>query len=239
MRLIFIRHGEPDYSIDSLTEKGFREAEFLSDRVAEWDITQIYCSPLGRAKDTASPSLKKLNRQAVTCEWLREFHAPIEDEMMGRTDKVPWDFYPEFMNDNPDLFHLENWKNNPVLAKGAVGTEYERVCENFDRLLSEYGYVREGYRYTIKEDAKKDATLVFFCHLGVSCALISHLINTTPSQLWQGFFLAPTSVTVLASEERTEGNAYFRCQVMGDTSHLRMNGEEVSYYGYFTEPFQG
>ena len=26
MRLIFIRHAEPDYSIDSLTEKGWREA---------------------------------------------------------------------------------------------------------------------------------------------------------------------------------------------------------------------
>ena len=25
MRLIFIRHAEPDYSIDSLTEKGWRE----------------------------------------------------------------------------------------------------------------------------------------------------------------------------------------------------------------------
>ena len=27
MKIIFIRHAEPDYSIDSLTEKGWREAE--------------------------------------------------------------------------------------------------------------------------------------------------------------------------------------------------------------------
>lgn len=27
MRLIFIRHAEPDYSIDSLTEKGWRGSE--------------------------------------------------------------------------------------------------------------------------------------------------------------------------------------------------------------------
>ena len=27
MKLIIIRHGDPDYSIDSLTEKGWREAE--------------------------------------------------------------------------------------------------------------------------------------------------------------------------------------------------------------------
>ena len=27
MKIIFIRHGEPNYEIDSLTEKGWREAE--------------------------------------------------------------------------------------------------------------------------------------------------------------------------------------------------------------------
>ena len=28
MKIIFIRHGEPNYEIDSLTEKGWREAAF-------------------------------------------------------------------------------------------------------------------------------------------------------------------------------------------------------------------
>lgn len=239
MKLIFIRHGEPNYEIDSLTKKGWQEAELLAQRVLNWDVSQFYCSPLGRAKDTASCSLKKLNREAITYEWLREFKAPIDDEMMKRTNKAPWDFYPEFLNQNPDLFDLNNWMQNPVLEKGDVGGQYQWVCKNFDHLLEEYGYIRDGYRYRISSYARTDATLVFFCHLGVICAIMSHLINTTPSQLWQGFFLAPTSVSVLGSEERTEGNAYFRCQMMGDTSHLRLGKEEVSYYGYFTEPFQG
>lgn len=239
MKLIFIRHGEPNYDIDSLTEKGWREAELLSHRIKNWDVTQFYCSPLGRAKDTASDSLKALNREAITYEWLREFHAPIDDEMMGRTDKVPWDFYPEFLNASPELFHPDHWSTNPVLAKGNVGREYEWVCDHFDALLLEYGYERNGFGYLISENAQRDATLVFFCHLGITCALVSHLLNTTPSQLWQGFFLAPSSVTILGSEERTAPNAYFRCQVMGDTSHLRASGEKVSYFGSFTDPFQG
>ena len=32
MRLILIRHGDPDYVRDSLTEKGFREANLLAER---------------------------------------------------------------------------------------------------------------------------------------------------------------------------------------------------------------
>ena len=48
MKIIFIRHGEPNYEIDSLTEKGWREAELLSKRTAKWNVTDFYCSPLGR-----------------------------------------------------------------------------------------------------------------------------------------------------------------------------------------------
>lgn len=61
MRLIFIRHGEPDYVNDTLTEKGWREAELLAERISKWNVTEFYCSPLGRAKDTASCTLKKMN----------------------------------------------------------------------------------------------------------------------------------------------------------------------------------
>lgn len=238
MRLIFIRHGEPDYANDSLTEKGWREAELLAKRVEKWNVTDFYCSPLGRARDTAGCTLKKTGRKAETLEWLREFDAPIWDSMMQRR-KVPWDFYPEFMSAHPELFDLCRWQDNDVMAQGGVGAEYLRVCQEFDHLLARYGYERQGFCYHTKEQAAKDAVLVFFCHLGITCALLSHLINTTPSQLWQGFFLAPTSVTVVGTEERTPQKAYFRCQAMGDTAHLMLGGEPVSYYGYFTEPFQG
>ena len=64
MKIIFIRHGEPNYEIDSLTEKGWREAELLSKRTAKWNVTDFYCSPLGRAKDTASFTLKNAGREA-------------------------------------------------------------------------------------------------------------------------------------------------------------------------------
>ncbi len=46
MKLIFIRHGEPDYSIDSLTEKGWREAELLSKKLSKLDIKDFYVTSL-------------------------------------------------------------------------------------------------------------------------------------------------------------------------------------------------
>ena len=70
MRLLIVRHGDPDYSIDSLTEKGWKEAEYLSERLSKLDVKDFYVSPLGRAKDTATSlitqahNLKKFSKNS-------------------------------------------------------------------------------------------------------------------------------------------------------------------------------
>ena len=74
MRILFIRHGDPDYTIDSLTEQGKIEAELLSQKLSKMKIDYIYSSTLGRAIDTASYTLNKLKREADgVYEWLKEF----------------------------------------------------------------------------------------------------------------------------------------------------------------------
>ena len=47
MRILLLRHGEPDYANDTLTEKGNQEAELLSRRMANYDITDFYDEPVG------------------------------------------------------------------------------------------------------------------------------------------------------------------------------------------------
>ena len=77
MKLIIIRHGDPDYEHDTLTPKGVREAKLLSERISKLDVKAFYCSPLGRAQDTASYTLDKMNRSAQTLPWLCEFEGKI------------------------------------------------------------------------------------------------------------------------------------------------------------------
>ncbi|MDR2043258.1 MAG: histidine phosphatase family protein [Clostridium sp.] len=238
MRLIFIRHGEPDYSIDSLTEKGWREAAVLAERVRKWEITRIYCSPLGRAKDTARASLRALSQEAVIHPWLREFYISVEDPETGK-QRIPWDFLPRYWTKVPQFYEKDGWFRSPVMLTGNVEDAFTQVKEGIDALLREYGYEREGAFYRAAKNARREATLVFFCHLGVTATILSHFLGIAQPLLTHGFFLAPASVTVLHTEEREEGTAYFRIQVMGDTSHLAQAGEPVSQSGYFAEPFQG
>lgn len=241
MRLIFIRHGDPNYELDTLTEKGWREAALLSERVSKWHVDDFYCSPLGRAKDTASLSLKKMGREAEECPWLREFNAPIISPV-DQKRHIPWDFMPDYWTNIEKMYDRESFADTDVMRTGPVKEEYARIRRELDELLKRYGYVRDERVYRVgkpQEGKHNDDTVVCFCHMGVTIFLMGHLLGISPLVLAQGFFLAPTSVTVLATEERIPGTAYFRCQVAGDTRHLYDGGEPVSHMGYFTEPFQG
>ena len=44
MKLIIIRHGDPDYSIDSLTETGWKEANLLATRISKLNVKAFYSS---------------------------------------------------------------------------------------------------------------------------------------------------------------------------------------------------
>ena len=90
MRILLIRHAEPDYTIDSITEKGKREAELLSCRIARYDIRDFYVSPLGRARDTAAYTLEKTGRTAETLSWLQEFRGRYPDPETGKL-RLAWD----------------------------------------------------------------------------------------------------------------------------------------------------
>lgn len=234
MKLLIIRHGDPDYSIDSLTEKGWREAELLSDRLVSMDVKAFYQSPLGRAKDTASVTLKKLNRSAEVLPWLREFNAPITDEITGK-QRVPWDWLPGDWTKVSEYYDRNRWYTVPVMQAGHVMDEAKRVYAGLDEILKRHGYEREGEIY--RAVRPNTDTIVLFCHFGVECVMLGHLLGISPMNLWHGFCAAPTSVTTLITEERRKGIAYFRTSSFGDISHLYAAGEEPAFAARFCETY--
>ena len=236
MKLLLVRHAEPDYEHDSLTEKGWREAAFLAQRLAQIPVKAYYVSPLGRAKDTASLTLQAVGHTAEACPWLREFDAPIWRPDVPEHKKVPWDWLPQDWMAEERAFRCDQWHQIPAMVDGDVKAEYDRVTGELDTLLKRHGYQREGRWYRVSEP--NNDTIVFFCHFGVTCALLSHLLNVSPMILWQGCCSAPSSVTTVVTEERREGIAFFRMLGFGDISHLYANGEAPSFSARFRECYQ-
>ena len=235
MRLLIVRHGDPDYSIDSLTEKGWKEAEYLSERLSKLDVKDFYVSPLGRAKDTASFTLKKMNRTAVECDWLREFDVLIDRPDVTDRQKRLWDWLPQDWTQDERFYQYDHWYENERLQQSDAKGYYDYVTGKFDKLLAEHGYVREGHYY--RAEKPNEDTLVFFCHFGLECVLLAHLIGASPMVLWHGFCAAPSSVTTVNTEERREGIASFRISAFGDISHLYVYDEPPAFAARFCEMY--
>lgn len=233
MRLLLIRHADPDYDADSLTDVGWREAELLASYLKNDKIDWFYVSPLGRARDTASLTLREFGREAEVCDWLREFWAPIWRPDDGTQQHICWDWLPADWRNDPFLSDKERWFEHPVMAEGNVKAEYDRVTAAFDSLLARHGYVREGGLY--RAERPNHETVALFCHYGVGCVLLSHLLGVSPMILWHGLCAAPSSVTTVLTEERRQGVASFRVWRYGDVTHLLLQGEEPSFSARFCE----
>lgn len=223
MEILVIRHGDPDYSIDSLTEKGWKEAELLSRKLEKMDIKGFYCSPLGRAKDTAAPTLKKMNREMQILDWLEE----IGDECR--------DFLPSYWTTVEEYYSKDEWYKPQVMQETPAKEICDKVSAGMDKLLAEYGYIREDHIYRVERE--NHDRIVLFCHYGISGVILSYLTGVSPVIYWQHFVAAPTSITTVTTEERREGIATFRISAYGDIGHLYAGGEQPAFAARFCECF--
>ena len=256
MRLLFIRHGDPDYEHDALTEVGKAEADALAKHIQDWNIDEVYLSPLGRAMATAVPSLNALGYNVdatvkeCTPDWLREFDAMVDVPAMPKwleaypnsvlpdgsyRKRIVWDMVPAYLNKHPKYFETWGWRDTELAGDTDIVEKYDNVCAKIDGLLAGYGYVRDGLEYRV--DAECDKTIAFFCHFGVTCVILSHFMNVSPFGLWHGMCLAPSSVTEVFSEERQQGSALFRAWKLGDVTHLTKEGLKPSFAARFCEVY--
>jgi probable phosphoglycerate mutase len=243
MRLIIVRHGDPDYELDSLTETGRREAQLAAEALSKLDVKAFYTSPLGRAKVTAGYTLTRMKRTAEELPWLREFSPPwivypgedLPEKL--RKQHVPWDWIPSDWTKEARFYDRDAWMEVPTFQEGKVGESYAWVCRGFDDLLARHGYEREGDSPIYRAVSPNRDTIVLFAHFGVECVLLSHLIGVSPMVLWHGFCAAPTSMTTIYTEERRKGQAVFRIQSFGDIGHLTSAGTEPSFAARFRETY--
>ncbi|MBR4692814.1 MAG: histidine phosphatase family protein [Oscillospiraceae bacterium] len=232
MKLLIVRHGDPDYANDALTERGWREAELLAERMAKLEIAAFYVSPLGRARETAEATLRRLGRKGETLDWLREFAPRRFDPDCGR-ETVIWDWLPQTWTAEKAFYDREAWMHVPVMEDAGVPAEARWVYGGLDALLAAHGYEHEGDVFRVRRPNRD--TVALFCHFGVECVMLGHLLGISPMPLWHGTCALTTSVTTLATEERRQGIASFRMSGFGDVSHLPAAGQEPSFSARFCE----
>lgn len=170
MRLLIIRHADPEYVCDGLTEEGLRESAALAARLAAPDAPEgrvrfMYTSPMGRARDTARPAESALGLTAGVEEWVRELtYWPRldEGERPGEGGVAMWDVSGETVRTEGGLCRENEFEK--VTAVAAAREPFERLKADSDSFIARHGYVREGSRYRIVSPNRD--IIAVFCHGG-------------------------------------------------------------------------
>lgn len=228
MKILIIRHGDPNYELDSLTPQGFVEADLLAQRLSGMQIDDFYCSPYGRAKATAAPTLERFGKTAEILPWLREFDGKIQSPFTGKS-RIAWDLPPSIWCMDKAYFDVTDWHHAGLLADGDSGACFAEVTAGVDALLARYGWQRQCWAYRGGEDK----TIALFCHFGLGASVLAYLIGMSPAVAQNNLFLAPSSVTTLVSQTDAAGWSHFRAVGIGDISHLYAAGRPASQSGLY------
>src|SRR4051794_37107574 len=138
MRLYIIRHGDPNYTTDSLTEIGQREAQVLAKRLANEQLTHIYSSPLGRAHETMSYTAEATQLTPSIEEWTRELAWWIPWDT-PRERIAAWDLHGEIIRGQDRYPSYDDWHTLAYFKNLDFRTAYESLCERSDDLLRCHG----------------------------------------------------------------------------------------------------
>lgn len=228
MILYIVRHGDPIYETDSLTELEKRQAEAVGKRIFDANVSKRYSSPMGRAKETADPACRMLGISKQIEDWTHE----IGDERMTQfpdgirksISGVQNTYYREKGNIN--LSYDDAYKCSGICdtkMKDAVGY----IEQNGKVFLEKLGYSEENGIYRILKE--NDEKVALFCHAAFARAWISVLLHIPIHIMWASFGYTHTGVTIIEFENNKNGITAPRCLCYSDISHLYAAGIESNY----------
>jgi len=191
MLLFYVRHGEPTYDPDCLTENGVRQAEAVARRLARYGLDRIYASSSTRAQQTARPAAELTRREVVTLDWCHEDYAKAE--MMLETEgdptgnspsgggKMRWCFYiPKIvsMMNSPEVLSLgDRWYDYPGFPPNRFREGVLRVDRELDAWLEGLGYKHDRKRKCFLPIAPNEERVALFAHHGFGMLFFSSLLD--------------------------------------------------------------
>jgi probable phosphoglycerate mutase len=217
VRFLIIRHGDPDYEHDSLTDLGRRQAAALADRLAGFPLKRLCSSPYGRALATAQYTADKTGLAVEKLEWIREMNDVVVPGKL-RNDLAVWHINPRHLS--ALAREGEGWMKNGIFEKTLLSVRLREMEEGGKALLGEYGLSPREHGYTRERDLAGEGDVAIFCHQGAGITFMAWLLGLSPPDLWRSVYIAPTSVSIILVEQPEEGAASMRMLKMGDLSHL-------------------
>ncbi len=218
MRIVFVRHGHPNYKDDCLTELGHVHAEAAAERLAGESPTQIYASTCGRAFETAEHIAAKQGDMPIEkCEFMREIKWGSTTEEPIHRNGHPWFVADDMVTDGQSVMSTD-WETVEPFCQNKVVTYTHTASDGFDELLATLGYQREGYYYRVTE--KNTDTVFMVSHGGSSSAVISHMLNIPFPQFCATVRPDFTAITIINMHGETGDLITPHVELLNDARHI-------------------
>lgn len=232
MLLYVIRHGDPIYDPDSLTEKGKLQAQALSKRLAVHGLDRIYTSPMQRARMTAAPTCERLGIEPEELAWASENLAWKDFTYEKEPGVRDWCTHlPNTRYKTPEVLALgERWYEAWPFCHSNAKQGFERIARESDAFLEGLGYRRDGMHYQVLRD--NGERVAVFCHYGFGLAWLSHLLSIPPPLFWGSFDLSHSGVTILHFSETAGTLTAPKCIALSDLSHIYADGLPLQFSNY-------
>lgn len=217
MRIVFVRHGHPNYTLDCLTELGHKQAEAAAERLADERPVKICASTCGRAFETAEHIAKKLGMSVEGYDFMREIGwGSINGEEIYLKGH-PW-FVADDMVANGKSVMRETWAVEEPYSYNKVVERAQKVCDGFDAWLEEFGYKRDGYYYRIERP--NNDTVFMVSHGGSSSAAISHMLNVAFPHFCATVRPDFTAITVITLSGEAGSLVAPQIEILNDSRHI-------------------
>ena len=224
MRIIFVRHGEPNYEKDCLTETGRKQAAAAAQRLAQEGISEIYASPMRRAAETAAYTAGKLGLPVHTLDYMHELSWGGEGLPQ---EGHPWTLGDWLMDRDNFDFYREDWRQHPYFKNNLALNYLNEISRKFDALLLGQGYRHEGIRYFCETDQEK--TIAVFSHGGSGACALAHLLALPFPYVCSVMPYGLTSVTILAFPVQKGAYVHPRIELFNDLAHTLSNAGDLVF----------
>ena len=227
MRIIFIRHGNPDYQLDCLTELGHKQAEAAAEVLCTMGIEKIFSSTHGRALQTAEYTAKKLGFAINEIDFFRELNSRLKADPTGpwTPECSPWLRTLEYKRRALPLLD-KDWRYHELYAEIDAPERIDKLCADFDEFLISLGIERDGLYYKVNNPEYK--TVAMFGHAMATSAVLAHIFNLTFPFICISFSMPQSGITVVEFKNGEEGFAHPTLMKCGNVDHLSKNGIEIS-----------
>lgn len=220
MRIIFVRHGEPNYEKDCLTKNGRKHAKLVAKRLKDEGIDELWASPLGRAQETAAAISKKLGLPVKTLDFMREIEWGSTDGNPIFSDGHPWNVVDEMAHRGMDLT-ANDWRTNEFFINNKVVENVDRIEKGIDQWLCNYGYERKGFNYNHTSEENEHRTVAIVSHGGSSCAAMGHILNFQFPYMCEVLHIDFTGITIIRMD-KNKGLGTLPClELANDARHIK------------------